>query len=650
MKFKDKKKPLSKSGRKALATARSKMISPPTDQSNNKGVMQDSLKIELTANQNKAFAISLSIFLIAALFGWIRLRYGFNFIDEGYQMTESWRLAVGDDFLKDKFTGALKMFTLINALIFKTFPNITLLDFRELEYTLTILSLFLLTFALYTVDKKYWFQPFIFSVFAFTGLDPIGNFKNLCYQTYPHLFIILHLALLIIGLHQRSPIIARTLYILSGVCLWLISFSLLHMSLIVLSPILIFLIIKTLKIEILEFTLYDLCFVLAPFLLFWLIFLGIFNKPFIQNVFSSLHWMRSMSVYSTGALISINWGALDHIIITIPFVLVFLFSTKLSKTLSLVGSLLILAIIMYIIIETSLFGSIPPYYRGWFDRPMWFTALLVSSYFVFVCYFIFKALFKKQWDKLELYGLIIIIPTIIMAISNSIFSASGILTVLYSSSITGVAGITCMILSLKSVEKRSYDIKLIVILLFFTPFYFTSIFHYWEWTYFDVSPKLATVEIDEGFGKGIRTNQTYKDLYTWISITSQEYSKKDDYIISYIVSPMVYMIAKRKPALDDTFTDFHQIPVDNYKQVIDFMREGRREPRLAYVFEAMPALVLLEGDRFSWFDKQFSFPGNDPISKYILENMVLVDNYRLAPDFIVKCFVDRKSNLRIPVN
>ena len=299
------KKVLSKDGGKVLNMAINKKISPSTDQCKYKGVTQESLKIKTTSSQMIIFAISLGIFLIAAVWGWIRLKYGFNFIDEGYQMTESWRLAAGDDFLKDKFTGALKLFTLINAIIFKIYPNITLLEFRELEYILTILSLCLLTFALYTVDKKYWFQPFIFSVFAFTGLDPIGNLKNLTYQTYPHLFITLHLGLFIIGLNQKSLLVRRILYFLSGVCLWLISFSLLHMSLIVLSPVLIFLIIKTLKIELLEFTFYDLCYVLAPFLLFWVIFLGIFNELFIQNVLSSIHWMLSMPFHSVDGLISI---------------------------------------------------------------------------------------------------------------------------------------------------------------------------------------------------------------------------------------------------------------------------------------------------------------------------------------------------------
>ena len=47
---------------------------------------------KIYSSQLLPFAISLGIFLIAAVFGWFKLRYGFNFIDEGWHMTEAWRL------------------------------------------------------------------------------------------------------------------------------------------------------------------------------------------------------------------------------------------------------------------------------------------------------------------------------------------------------------------------------------------------------------------------------------------------------------------------------------------------------------------------------------------------------------------------------
>ena len=48
--------------------------------------------------------------------------------------------------------------------------------------------------------------------------------------------------------------------------------------------------------------------------------------------------------------------------------------------------------------------------------------------------------------------------------------------------------------------------------------------------------------------RALKPIKIYKDLYEWISATSQAYSNKDDYIISYVVSPMVHMIAQRRPA------------------------------------------------------------------------------------------------------
>ncbi len=102
---------------------------------------QFAINNEIQSGQLLPFAISLGIFIIAAVLGWFKLQYGFNFIDEGWHMTEAWRLTVGDNFFSDKFTGALIPSTFINTLVFKLYPGITLLGFRELQFFLTIISL-----------------------------------------------------------------------------------------------------------------------------------------------------------------------------------------------------------------------------------------------------------------------------------------------------------------------------------------------------------------------------------------------------------------------------------------------------------------------------------------------------------------------------
>jgi len=602
----------------------------------------------IETSQLLPFAISLSIFMIAAVFGWIKLKYGFNFIDEGYHMTEAWRLTVGDNFFSDKFTGALRLSTFINALVFKIYPGITLLGFRELQFTLTIISLLLLSFALYKSSKDFWFQPLIFSIFAFTGLDPIGMISNLYYQTYPHLFLTIYLAFFILGLHQQSVILKMILYITAGVFLWLISFSLLHMSLVVTSVVLLFVIIKIFKLRSLNFNFKDLCFVVVPVLLLWVIFAGIYGNAFIQNVISSVQLIRSISTYAAGSLFTINWEALKHIIITLFFTIAFLWSTKLSKTVPLVGVLSILSVMMFAAIDTSLFGLITPYYNGFFGRPMWFAAFLVSSYFLFLCYFIFKIVKKKPWNELELIVLVLFIPCIIASINGSVFSGLGFLAVLHSS-IPAVAVVACAIMSLETIKKRGYLVKLAILIIFFAPFYYTTAWSDWKFTFFDVAPEQANVEIYQGFGKGIKTNQVYKDLYGWIGATSQSYSNKDDYVISYVVSPMVHMIARRRPALDDSFVSFGDVPADYYVKAIEFMNNRGRKPQLAYVFEAMPALmpVTLEDPKRIWMGKQFSFPSGDPISQYVLDNMTPLERFPISNELSVMFFLDNTSALRI---
>jgi tetratricopeptide (TPR) repeat protein len=613
---------------------------------------QRAINNKIHSSQLLPFAISLGIFMIAAVFGWFKLRYGFNFIDEGYHMTEAWRLTVGDNFFSDKFTGALTLSTFINALVFKIYPGITLLGFRELQFTLTIISLLLLSFSLYKISKDFWYQPVIFSIFAFTGLDPVGMISNLNYQSYPHLFITLYLAFFIMGLHQQSVLLKRILYITAGVFLWLISFSLLHMSLVVISVVLLFVIIKILKFESLKFNFKDLCFVLAPVLLLWVIFIGIYGNAFIQNVILSVQITLSEHTHAAGALITINWEALKHIIITLSFMIAFLWSTKLSNTPLLVGILSILSVMMFAAIDSSLFGLITPYWNGWFDRPMWFTALLVSSYFLFLCNFIFKIIKKKPWNNFELFALVLFIPSLIAAINSSVFSALGILAVLYSS-IPAVAAIACAILSMETIKNRVYLVKLAILILFFAPFYYTTAWADWKFTYFDVAPEQANVEIEAGFGKGIKTNQIYKDLYEWISTTSQEYSSKDDYIISYVVSPMVHMIAQRRPALDDSWISFAEVPKDYYPKEIEFMKNRGRKPQLAYVFEAEPGLIpvtTLKDPRRQWYNKQFTFPSGDPISQYVLNNMTPIQRFPISKKLAVGLFLDNESALRILEN
>jgi tetratricopeptide (TPR) repeat protein len=596
---------------------------------------------KISNNQILVFIVSLACFFIAAVFGWEKLHFGFNFIDEGYHMTEAWRLTAGDHYFIDKFTGALNFSPFINSIFFRVYPNLTLLGFRELQYIFTMCSLVLLSVALYRIERQYWHLPLIFSIFAFTGLDPIGMISNLYYQTYPNLFITIHLSLLLLGIIQDSVIIRRALLFLSGFFLWLISFNLLHLSPVLISPFITYYLFLKIKPDTMSFDFKDMCFVLAPIIICWIIFISVFNKAYILNILSSIQLMSSTRSHSTKALVSINWEAIKHIMILMCYVTICIYSLVKYQLSYFIVILSTLTLAMICIINTSFFGLIIPYYNGWFDHPMWFSSFIISIYIIIVPYYLHKIFTVKQFNKEDVLALILILPCFIVSIFSSIFSGLGLLTVLHSS-IPVIGGISVIILAHDKIKKQSYLTKLIILLILFAPFYISVSWSDWRFTFFDLTPDQESVVIDNGFGKGIKSNPVYKELYEWIYIKAVKYSSKDDFIISYNLAPMVYMITKRRPALEDSYVDVNDYPYNYYKMAVDKMKRSKREPRLAFVFEGIPALWPLSvKNKYQWFGKTFTYPSDDPISIYVRENMEPIDYFKLSNELNVKCFADK---------
>ena len=365
--------------------------------------------LKITDNQIYVFIISLACFFISAVFGWEKLHFGFNFIDEGYHMTEAWRLTAGDNYFADKFTGALNLSPFINSIFFRVYPKITLLGFREIQYILTICSLVLLSVTIYKIERQYWYLPLVFSIFAFTGLDPIGMISNLYYQTYPNLFITIHLSFLLLGINQNSVIIRRILLILSGFFLWCISFDLLHLSPVLLSPFIVFYLFHKTRPDVMSFNLKDLSYVITPVISLWLIFIGVFNKAYIQNILSSLQLMSLTHSHSATALIKINWEAIKHIAIILSYLITCIYSLLRFRILYFMIILSALALTITLIMNSSFFGLIEPYYNGWFDYPMWFSSFIISSYIIIMTYYLYKTITSKPFNKEDVIALILLL-------------------------------------------------------------------------------------------------------------------------------------------------------------------------------------------------------------------------------------------------
>ena len=608
------------------------------------------IKQKLINNQPVIFSIGLLVFITAAILGWLKLRYGFNFIDEGWHMTESWRLVSGDHFLADNTIGTLRMYTLFNAFVFKIFPDITLLGFRRLQYIATIFALVMFGAALYKADKEYWYQPIIFSVFAFTGLDPTGMISNMNYFTYPHLFLILHISFLILGLYQKNGHLKRTMLLLSGMSLWGISFSLLHTSVIVAAPFILFLMHKKINFKSFSYTFSDLCYVISPFFIFWLLFLCIYQIDFLKNIISSAEVYLSSTTHAVGIKSKlIDWSNLKSIGVSGIFLIICFSSLKRLRSLYSTILLIFLSGLMYFIIMTNCFNLITLNFYALLTRQAWFACFLI----VFCIFFWFNTAInyyiKNLTAKQEL-AIIILIPSTILLLSMSFFSAFGLFTGLYSS-IPIITAFALIILSEKNIRGRTYASKLITLIIILAPFYYTTALADWEFTFFDKAPQDISIVIKNGFAKGIKTNKLYAYLYEWIGKTSEAYSTKNDFIISYVVSPMTHMIAKRRPAMDESWVAPGQFSSDYYKRAIKQMKEKSREPKLAFVFEMMPLLYPASfGNGYSLRGKQMNFKSDtNPVTQYIKENMRLLQQIKITDDTMIRCFI-AKGNKSEPEN
>ncbi|MFZ2633423.1 MAG: hypothetical protein WA081_18305 [Desulfosalsimonadaceae bacterium] len=586
------------------------------------------------------FSLCLIIFCVAAAFGWNKLHYGFNFIDEGYHATESWRLAAGDDFLTDKITGALMHYTLINRIFFKIYPDISLLQLRQLQFILTIASLLIFSIALFRQSQEYAWLPFAFSLFAFTGLDPVGMISNLYYQTYPHLFLVLYLSFMLFGFRSENLTIKKISYLLSGLCLWAINLSLLYTGLIILSPVIVFILSRKLKLKDYPFTFEDLLYVLSPFVVCWILFITVFNKAYLLNLFNSLDVILSMSAYSDG-LINVNWEVVKHITISMVFLSLFFVSIKKMPVQFFIPECAILSLIILLIINTSLFGFLKPYYNGWLSKPMWFSSLLMAFTIFFWMNTIRKYVLKRAFGKEEELSIILMVPFTICACTMSIFSGLGSLSV-SQTAIPAVAAIAYMSTSQLKNTKYQQPVAIVILILLLGPFYYSTARSDWEFTFFDVQPKQATVRIETGFGRGIYTNPLYSKLYDWLIANAAAFAQPDDYAISYIVSPMVHMITKLRPSLDDTFITFEK-PRNYFEKCIEKMEQRGREPKIAFIFERMPILipVSVEKGTVTFPGKAFDFQSSDdPISTYVKTHMTPASTFKISDDHIIRCYVD----------
>jgi len=116
---------------------------------------------------------------------------------------------------------------------------------------------------------------------------------------------------------------------------------------------------------------------------------------------------------------------------------------------------------------------------------------------------------------------------------------------------------------------------------------------------------------------------------------------------------MVYMIAKRRPAIEESFLNPPEgWYVEHYQKMVENMKVSHRFPAMAFVFDNSPAFNTfdekskirfnLKGDTYSLFGPWYHFEKSiDPLAEYIRKNMTLVESLSYL-GHTARCFVDKK--------
>jgi hypothetical protein len=567
------------------------------------------------------FLSGLLLLAVVAALGWNNLRYGFGFHDEGMYMADAWRLTVGDNLFPDSFPSILRLFVVFNAAVFALFPDVTLLAFRELQLTLALGAAACMGAAVYRWTGRYGHIPWVMSLFAFSGLQLKGTAPNLSYHTYPHLFFTLYFACLLLGL-KASGRPARAAWLLgAGLFLWAAGFSLLPLSAGAVAPVLCWALARWMRVDSVTFTLRDLALVLAPVAVLWAVVLAVYNTAFLES-------LAAMAGYMTEAKargIDLDPDAWGYVALGAVFLAGALLAARLPGW-GAVGTMAALAAAMGWVVGTNAGGLVPPYYRGFFSRPMWLAGVLIALALVFLA-----GALRERWrdGRCVAHGglpFVVLTQWIVLGALFSQVSDSRALSVT-SLAIPGAAALGVYLLERLPAAPR--PAAAVFLAAFLLPLYGWTAWADWRFTYFDLPPERLTYTIPDGFAAGIRTSPLMGAMVAWIARTAHDLSAPGDRAIFLERAPMGYMIARRRPALNHSWTGLGDSAGLRSDAVTAMVRRGRL-PAIAYRFVRAPLFVPgpNPGDPIIG-GAPFPYGPFDPISNYLKDHMRLVDTFRV---------------------
>lgn len=578
----------------------------------------------------------LLIFLVMAIFGWVKLKYGFNMTDEGMYMADGWRLTVGDQLFPNNATNASMLYVMFNAFIFTLHPDITLLEFRQLQYVLSLLAILVFGAAIYRWSRQLWPIPLTMAVFAFTGLDAIGICSNMSYYTYPHLFIVLHIALLIFALTCRKILTRSFMFIASGVALWGVGFSLLPLVVVMISPVLVWLGANYLNIKGGKFSFKELLLILSPGIILWGMFIAIYNTSFMHAILDIYRYEKEGGAGEKW----VNYNALTYIAVTAVF-WGFLIIAKRLPVRAMIVLVVAISGLMFEILDSNLAGYVRPYWSGWFSNQLWFCSLLLTFMAIFLALVVQKKRNNSSVDGHDGLILIILIPSIVFALVFSHFSSLGILTTLYVAIPVTMALALFLIRHLERQYLDSQYIAAIATIAILFPFSYQLAWADWKFTKFDLTPEKLSHTVAGGFADGIRTNALYASMIRWMEATSSTHSTAGEFAIIMDRTSMGHMLIKRRPSLNHSWIGWGHSPSVRQDALKEMLRENR-QPKIAYRFLRLPLMLPISlRDGTSRLSPYISYAPDDPISAYVTTRMQHIDTFSADGEPLIELYVQR---------
>jgi hypothetical protein len=594
-------------------------------------------------------ALALALVCAALALGWAKLPLGFNFIDEGMYLVDGWRMVAGDRLFPENRSVVLRLYALLNAAIFALDPDITLLEFRRLQFFAAVFGTGLVGLAVgRALAPRVGAAPaaacmaLALALFLFTGLDPVGMVANLSYYTWPALFLMLYVACLLPALGW-SPGVARSLLLLaSGAALFGQGFAFFPLVPLLAVPLIQPLAARFLDLPGLDLTRADRALLVGPGVVGWALF-ALYHGAAFPAALVDFHGYFS-EAGTTGRGLTINRPALAYLVGAAVFVLpgVYLLGRFARRPHLLGFAAPALGALLYAVLESRLLGLAPPYWRGWFDGPMWLAALVILALGALIVSLVRGRRRAGREDPIVRAAAAVALIAVPYAVLFSNYSGMGILTVLFGAA--PVLAVTAALWVCRLVEAGARPAAALLALAAVSwPFYAHAAVADWRFTYFDAAPAALDTVIDSGFARGIRTNGLYADIVGWMIQQADRYSAPGDLAIVLEQSPMAYMLIRRRPALNHSWSGMagsRSLRRDAVKE----MQAQNRRPRIAFRFVHAPVLLPLSLARGEVvLAGVYAYARDDPISAYLAEHMRRAGGLVVGDRLWVELYLDDEA-------